>query len=127
MWVDADGFATLDGEQMPAGEHALSDGNFLVIDDSGMMVVTQPEAAAAELAKKTKMAKARAKQYLSKIGGKEAQIARLKAQIAELEKQPSTTPAEALVDGGGKKPEEMTYTEKMAAVIRSRNERRKKK
>ena len=119
---------------MPAGEHALSDGNFLVIDDSGMMVVTQPEAdgvepeaAAAELAKKTKMAKARAKQYLSKAGGKEAQIARLKAQIAELEKQPSTTPAEAPVDGGGKKPEEMTYTEKMAAVIRSRNERRKKK
>lgn len=134
VWVDADGFATMDGEQMPAGEHALSDGNFLIIDDSGMMVVTQPEAdgvepdvAAAELAKKTKMAKARAKQYLSKMGGKEAQIARLKAQIAELEKQPSTPPAEAPVEGAGKKPEEMTYTEKMAAVIRSRNERRKKK
>ena len=35
VWVDADGFATMDGEQMPAGEHALSDGNFLIIDDSG--------------------------------------------------------------------------------------------
>ena len=132
VWVDADGFATLDGEQMAAGEHALADGNFIVIDDTGMLVITQPEAdstdseaAAAELAKKTKLAKARAKQILAKTGTKEAQIARLKAQIAELEKQPSADKAEAKVDKG-KKPEEMTYTEKMAAVIRSRNERKKK-
>lgn len=71
VWVDADGYATKDGEQMPAGEHALSDGNFIVIDDSGMLVVTQPEAdgadadeAAAELAKKTRLAKERAKHFL---------------------------------------------------------------
>lgn len=137
VWVDADGFATLDGEQMAAGEHALTDGNFIVIDDTGMLVVTQPEAdsvepeaAAAELAKKAKLAKARAKQYLAKAGTKEAKIAALEKQIAELKKQPSTDKAEARVDGGGtggKKPEEMTYTEKMAAVIRSRNERKKKK
>lgn len=137
VWVDSEGFATLDGEQMAAGEHALADGNFIVIDDSGMLVVTQPEAegvepeaAAAELAKKVEQAKARGKQFLAKTGGKDAQIARLKAQLAELEKQPSTTKAEAPVEGGGtsqKRPEEMTYTEKMAAVIRSRNERRKKK
>lgn len=137
VWVDADGFATLDGEQMAAGEHALADGNFIVIDDTGMLVVTQPEAdsvepeaAAAELAKKAKLAKARAKQYLAKAGTKEAKIAALEKQIAELKKQPSTDKAEARVDGGctgGKKPEEMTYTEKMAAVIRSRNERKKKK
>ena len=132
VWVDADGFATLDGEQMAAGEHALADGNFIVIDDTGMLVITQPEAdgtdseaAAAELAKKTKLAKARAKQFLAKTGTKEAQIARLKAQIAELEKQPSADNAEATV-AKRKHPEEMTYTEKMAAVIRSRNERKKK-
>lgn len=137
--VDADGFATLDGEQMPAGEHALSDGNVIVIDDSGMMVVTQPEAdgeepaaAAAELAKKEKLAKARAKQFLEKAkkDTKEAKIAALEKQIAELKKQPSTGKAEAPIEGGGaggKKPEDMTHTEKMAAVIRSRYERSKKK
>lgn len=137
VWVDADGFATLDGEQMAAGEHALADGNFIVIDDTGMLVVTQPEAdsvepeaAAAELAKKTKLAKARGKQFLAKAGTKEAKIAALEKQIAELKKQPSTDKAEARVDGGGtggKRPEDMTHTEKMAAVIRSRNERKKKK
>lgn len=137
--VDADGYATLDGEQMPAGEHALSDGNVIVIDDSGMLVVTQPEAdgvepeaAAAELAKKEKQAKVRAKQFLAKMktDTKEAKIAALEKQIAELKGQPSTTKAEAPVDGGGagrKKPEDMTHTEKMAAVIRSRNERKNKK
>lgn len=137
VWVDADGFATLDGEQMAAGEHALADGNFIVIDDTGMLVVTQPEAdsvepeaAAAELAKKAKLAKARGKQFLAKAATKEAKIAALEKQIAELKKQPSTDKAEARVDGGGtggKRPEDMTHTEKMAAVIRSRNERKKKK
>jgi hypothetical protein len=131
VWVDADGYATKDGEQMPAGEHALSDGNFIVIDDSGMLVVTQPEAdgadadeAAAELAKKTRLAKERAKHFFARQDPKDAKIAALEKLVAELKGQPSTKPAEANIDGAGKKPSEMTYTEKMAAVIRSRNERR---
>lgn len=131
--VDADGFATLDGEQMPAGEHALADGNFIVIDDSGMLVVTQPEAdgaepeaAAAELAKKEELAKKRAKEFLAKSNPNAAKIAKLEKEIAELKKQPSTTKKEAPVEGVGKKPEEMTHTEKLAAVIRSRNNRRNK-
>ncbi|MFK2394774.1 hypothetical protein ACIXOK_02775 [Bacteroides fragilis] len=126
----------MDGEQMPAGEHALADGNVIVIDDSGMLVVTQPEAsedspeeAAAALAKKIKQAKIRGKQYLAKAGTKEAKIAALEKQIAELKKEPSTKKAEAPAEGGkaGKQPSEMTHAEKMAAVIRSRNERRKTK
>lgn len=132
--VDADGFATLDGEQMPAGEHALADGNFIVIDDSGMLVVTQPEAdgaepeaAAAELAKKEKLAKERAKEFLAKTNPSAAKIAKLEKELAELKKQPSTAKKEAPVEGGGKNPENMTYTEKLAAVVRSRNERRNKK
>lgn len=128
VWVDEDGFCTLEGgEQMPAGEHALADGNVIVVDDSGMLVITQPEADGAEPAEAdVAMAKQRAKAFLKSQNPKAVEVAKLKAQIAELEKQPSTTKATPDVDGGGKggkKPEEMTYTEKMAAVIASRRER----
>jgi hypothetical protein len=128
VWVDEEGFCTLDGgEQMPAGEHALADGNVIVVDDSGMLVITQPEAEGAEPAEADiAMAKQRAKAFLKSQNPNGAEIAKLKAKIAELEKQPSTEKATPDVDGGGKggkKPEEMTYTEKMAAVIANRRER----
>lgn len=123
--VDADGYATLDGEQMAPGEHALSDGNFIVIDDSGMLVVTQPEADAAEPSEAaTELARQRGKQFLAKMGNtKTAKIAALKKQLAELEKQPSTAKAEPKTETARKSPEQMTHTEKMAAVIASRRER----
>lgn len=132
VWVDEDGFCTLEGgEQMPAGEHALADGNVIVVDDSGMLVITQPEADGAEPAEAdVAMAKQRAAAFLKSQNPNAAEIAKLKARIAELEKQPSTTPATPDVEGGGnngKKPEEMTYTEKMAAVIASRRERQDEK
>jgi len=135
VYVDSEGFCTLDEEQAPAGEHALADGNFIVIDDSGMLVVTAPEAdavepeAAAAALKKQKEAKLRAKQYLAAAGDpKETKIAALKKQIAELEKQPSTTKAKPAVDGADKKPvSEMTYTEKMAKIITDRRERQDNK
>lgn len=128
VWVDEDGFCTLEGgEQMPAGEHALADGNVIVIDDSGMLVITQPEADGAEAAEAdVAMAKQRAKAFLKSQNPNAAKIAKLEKELAELKQQPSTTPAKPNVEGGGKdgkKPEEMTYTEKMAAVIASRRER----
>lgn len=133
--VDSDGYATLNGEQMPAGEHALADGNFIVIDDSGMLVVTEPEADGTEpadpataLAKQK--AKARAKQFLAaqaKADPKAAQIAALKKKLAELEKEPSAGKAKPAVETPAKTAAEMTFTEKMAAVIKSRQERGKKK
>lgn len=125
VWVDADGFATLDGEQMAAGEHALADGNFIVIDDSGMLVATQPEADTTEPSTSaTELAKKRAKQLLAKQGDpKAAKIAKLEKELAALKAEPSTPKAEPKVDAGKKKPEEMTHTEKMAAVISSRRER----
>ena len=128
VWVDEEGFCTLEGgEQMPAGEHALADSNVIVVDDSGMLVITQPEADGAEPAEAdVAMAKQRAKAFLKSQNPNAAEITRLKAKIAELEKQPSTEKATPDVEGGGiggKKPEEMTYTEKMAAVIASRRER----
>lgn len=40
-YVDADGFATIEGEQMPAGDHFLADGNILVIDEQGQFIETK--------------------------------------------------------------------------------------
>lgn len=41
VYVDQDGFATLNEEQMPAGEHALADGSLLVVDEEGLFVETK--------------------------------------------------------------------------------------
>lgn len=41
VFVDADGFATLDGEQLPAGDHPLADGNTMSVDDQGQFVGTK--------------------------------------------------------------------------------------
>lgn len=105
IWVDAEGYATLGGtEPMAPGEHALADGNVIVIDDEGMLVVTQPEAdggaepaaAAAALAK----AKAAGAAFLKAQGDpKAAKIALLEKQLAELKKAPSTKPAAQKVTG----------------------------
>ncbi len=132
--VDSDGYATLDGEPMPAGEHALADGNFIVIDDNGMLVTTQPEAdgnepaqAATDMARK--QALARGKQFLKAQGDpKAAKIAKLEKELAALKKEPSAGKAKAEVEGAkAKDPKDMTFTEKMAAVIRSRQERGQRK
>lgn len=44
IYVDAEGFATLDDEQLPAGEHPLADGNILVVDDQGQFIETKDAA-----------------------------------------------------------------------------------
>lgn len=124
--VDSDGFATLDGEQMPAGEHALADGNVIVIADDGTLVVTQPEADGGTPAEApTEMAKQRAAQFLAKHDHKAARIAYLEKQLAALKKEPSTTKAKPAVEAKAKDPKDMTYTEKMALVIKSRQGRKK--
>lgn len=43
--VDADGFATIEGEQMPAGEHLLADGNIMVVDEQGQFTETKESSA----------------------------------------------------------------------------------
>ncbi|HCO66523.1 MAG TPA: hypothetical protein DIT04_02030 [Dysgonomonas sp.] len=45
VFVDADGFATLDGEQMHAGEHLLADGNLLEVDNEGQFTGTKEPSA----------------------------------------------------------------------------------
>ncbi|NDW09828.1 XkdF-like putative serine protease domain-containing protein [Dysgonomonas sp. 520] len=39
--VDEDGYATIDGEQAPSGEHILSDDSIIVIDEDGYLVETK--------------------------------------------------------------------------------------
>lgn len=128
VWVDAEGFATLDGEQMPAGEHSLADGNFIVIDDSGMLVITQEETEGAEAEvpeTALKAAKSRGKMFLKNQGDpKTAKIATLEKQLAELKKQPSTPKAKAPVDGAGTLVPQ-TFNEKMGAVLKNRLDRKK--
>lgn len=85
--VDEDGFATLDGEQMPAGEHQLANGNLLVIDEQGQFVETRE---ASE--NKTKPEDAKAPQTLrrsrakTKLAGFDPKTAEaLKAKIGEMQ------------------------------------------
>lgn len=135
VFVDEDGFATIDGEQAPAGEHTLDDGNILVIDDAGIMVLTtdeaegeEPEAAPAAL---KAAAVQRGKAFLAKqkaaakANPNNAKIAALKAQIAKLEAEPSTVKVTQSVAGTTVEtdPTKMTHTEKMAAAIKARRER----
>lgn len=138
IFVDEDGFATIDGEQAPAGNHTLDDGNVIVIDDAGLMVVTTEEAeeAAPEAAAAALAAKERGKEYLAKLGKpaaaakpdpNKAKIAKLEAQIAELKKEPSTPKATVTVLGAKAKdvdPADLKHHEKMALVIASRLERK---
>ena len=91
LYVDADGFATLDGEQMPAGEHLLADGNLLTVDSDGQFTGTKEAAV-----KKNAPEEAVAPQTLTgkaKPGeGKDAptldaKIAEMERKLAELEQQ----------------------------------------
>jgi hypothetical protein len=144
IWVDEAGFATIDGEQAPAGQHTLDDGNYIEIGDDGVMVVTTPEAesTAAEEAAAT-LARQRGKAFLAKLAaagkptgkpaGKPAQkpnaeVAKLKAEMAALqaklkkmEGEPSVPPAQA---GAGTEEAPTTPTGRMALAMRRARERR---
>lgn len=133
IWVDAGGFATLDGEQMAPGEHALKDGSVIVIDEAGQLVITQeegdgtePEAAEAALA----AARTKGTAFLAAIKKKPvvktantAKIAALEKQIAELKKTPSAPKATARVEAGAQdKP--LTNSQKIAAVLKAKADRK---
>lgn len=84
VYVDQDGFATLDEEQMAAGEHNLADGNILVIDAEGQFVETKEAAAAANNPdEKTAPQTLNRRQSLSETDP--ALVEALKAKIADLE------------------------------------------
>lgn len=114
VYVDKDGFATIDGEQAPAGEHPLQDGNILVIDADGQFVETKPssdistsqeEASAKAALKRTEKALAKARKLLAeddtvtaetiesltaKYEAAQAEIASLKEALANASSQAET-------------------------------------
>ncbi len=111
--ADADGFVTLDGEQMPAGEHRLADGNILTVDEQGQFTGTKepsvqnttPEAATAPQVLRNKdkrldmtgeaVAPARNMDELSaKVAEMEAAIADMKKLMEEMLKKTNVAKAE---------------------------------
>lgn len=86
VYIDQDGFATLDEEQMPAGEHNLADGNILVIDEQGQFVETREPSE-----KNTNPEQATPPQTLEKRAGHKLEdfdpktVEALKAKIAEMQ------------------------------------------
>jgi len=152
-YVDEDGFATLDGEQMPAGEHKLANGNLLLIDEQGQFVETrEPSADKTEPGEeKATQTLKRKKQKLSDSNPKTNEA--LKAKIAEMQetinaltasledaqklledtkgqveemrcKTPSVHPATHLSDTT-KTAAEMTTAERMAVALNQTINRRK--
>lgn len=129
-WVDAEGYATLDGQQMAAGEHPLADGNVIVIDEEGKLVITQPEGEGEEPERpETELAaKKRAAALLSKRAElaakkkeRDEKIAALEARLAALEKQPSASVQRQRVDEAPAGP--MTHEQRLAQITRNRLER----
>ncbi len=151
-YVDEDGFATLDGEQMPAGEHKLANGNLLVIDEQGQFTETREPSE-----NKTEPEDAKAPQTLKRGKAKLAQFEpktadALKAKIAEMQQTidsltQSLTDAQSLLEdtkgqieemrkktpsaqpaiqrqGTAKRVEEMTTAERMAVALNQTVNRR---
>lgn len=117
--VDGDGFATMNGEQAPAGSHELQDGNFITINDDGTFVQTQPEgegAAPAEPNAELSAALKRGKEYLAKQNPNAARIAKLEAEIEKLKKTPTAKPAKPSDGAASEKP--TTHYGRMAEVAK---------
>lgn len=86
-YVDQDGFCTLDGEQMPAGEHKLANGNLLVVDDQGQFTETREASGNKTAPQDTKAPQTlRRKRTAHRLAGFDPQTAdAVKAKIAEME------------------------------------------
>ncbi|WP_029902296.1 XkdF-like putative serine protease domain-containing protein [Prevotella sp. 10(H)] len=86
-YVDEDGFATLDGEQMPAGEHQLANGNLLVVDEQGQFIETREASENKTKPEETKapqtLRRNKARHRLAEFDPKTAEA--LKAKIAEMQ------------------------------------------
>lgn len=122
LLVDNEGYATVDGEQAPTGEHELADGNYIEIDADGYFVTTdeeptteEPSEAAVDLARKN------AKAYLAKYG-KVNEVTKLKRRIAELEKKPAAAKKAASL----KADEPKGPTAALAKILAAKQEARKR-
>lgn len=122
LLVDNEGYATVDGEQAPAGEHELADGNFIEIDADGYFVTTEEEASTEEPSEAAvDLARQNAKAYLAKYG-KASTVVSLKKRIAELEKKPAAAKKAAL----SKTVEPTGPTAGLAKILKAKQEARKR-
>lgn len=147
VYVDQDGFATLDDEQMPAGEHTLADGNLLVIDQDGQFVETQqvsekatnPKEAVAPqtMAKRTRLQEFEPKtaqavkakiaemqgiidELTKALADAQAMIEDTKSEVEEMKKKtPSTQPLKQKLSLATKA--EMSNAERIAYALNQRN------
>ena len=154
-YIDEDGFATLDGEQMPAGEHKLANGKLLVIDEQGQFVETReasqtktnPEETKAPQALKSgkekqtfagfepKTAEAlKAKiaemqetieQLTTALHDAQSMLENTKGQVEEMRKKTPSTRPAVQLSGTVKPINEMTTAERMAATLNQTINRRK--
>lgn len=137
--VDSEGFCTIDEAQAPAGDHLLDDGNTISIGDDGYIIETTDEPAATEPdAAEAALARAEAKKNAKKAvamfakpkaatGKNATEIAKLKAQIAKLEKTPSAAPAAPSTESNavalGTSPAVLKGWQRAALALKARNER----
>ncbi len=84
VYVDKDGFTTLDDQQLPAGEHSLSDGNILVVDEDGQMIETIESSAKNSDPQQTTAPESLQSTNTEPQQGRES-ISALKSKIADLE------------------------------------------
>ena len=153
-YVDEDGFATLDGEQMPAGEHKLANGNLLIVDEQGQFTETREPSEDKTKPEEEKAPQALSRRRMQKLSEFDPKTAEaLKAKIAEMQetinalttslneaqkmledtkgqveemrrKTPSAHPATHL-SGTIKTNGEMTTAERMAVALNQTISRRK--
>ncbi|MDR1809804.1 MAG: XkdF-like putative serine protease domain-containing protein [Prevotella sp.] len=129
--ADADGFVTLDGKQLPAGEHLLADGNILVVDAEGQFVETKenadknlnPEQAAAPqtLSEDDESAES-LKARITDLENKLAELAGLAQDAsAEVQKLRQTTPSvlPATAATAARNFADLKRHEQMACALRS--------
>ena len=132
--VDSDGFCTLNGEQMAAGEHTLDDGNVIVIGDDGILVVTQPEPtgegeeqatveATKQKAKETGKAFLAQMKPASKKPAAKLSYAELLARVEKLEKEPSAPVVKPEVENPADTTK-MSFSHRMAVLVKQQQQKR---
>lgn len=114
IYVDQDGFATLDEEQAPAGEHKLANGSILVVDEQGNFVDThdasgqsnKPEEATPTETLRRKQRTRLSEDFEPKTSeALKAKIAEMQAVIDELTK--ALQDAQSLLEGTKEQVEEL--------------------
>lgn len=93
VFVDQEGYVTLDGDPLPAGEHKLDDGNILVVDkDNKLVEVKTPDGDSKEvqapetLRRQLRAYKRKLEESQEKMDDKDEEIKQVEDEIAKLKK-----------------------------------------